>query len=77
MRGQRAFPMTQAASTTDAAYNGRRDYAPIELYLKRPGGRLEYVGLTKWAKSLREARERFAIERGFAASDLTASYKAR
>lgn len=55
-------------------YGDKRDYRKINIYLKRPGNCTDYVGSTTWARNCREARERYGMANGFAASDLTAFY---
>jgi hypothetical protein len=58
-------------------YGDKRDYKPIEIYIKRPGGLLEYVATTTWARDRKEARERYAFANNLAASDLYACYKSK
>jgi hypothetical protein len=59
------------------AYGDKRDYRKIDIFLRRPGCVLDYVGSTTWAKNCREARERYAVAHGQAASDLLAYYDKR
>ncbi len=56
------------------AYGDKRDYRKIDIFLKRPGGAFKYLASTTRAKTCREARERYAIANGQAASDLAANY---
>lgn len=55
-------------------YGDKRNYRKIDIYLKRPGGRRDYLASTTWARNCREARERYAMAHSFAASDLVAHY---
>jgi hypothetical protein len=52
----------------------RTNYKKIDIYLKHPGALATYVASTTWACNLKVARERYAAERGHAASDLIAVY---
>jgi len=61
---------------TRADYGQRRDYAKIDIYLRRPHphGPM-YVASTTWARSLKEAREQYALDKQHAAaSDYRAVY---
>ncbi len=58
-------------------YGDKRDYKPIEIYIKRQGGTMKYVATTTWAKNRKEARKRYAIANNLAASDLYACYKSK
>lgn len=51
-----------------------KTYKKIDIYLKKPGGALDYLTSTNASKTCKEARERYAISFGYAASDLAARY---
>ena len=53
---------------------GFKTYKKIDIYLKRPSGVLDYLASTNARKTCREAREKYAIAFGYAASDLVARY---
>jgi hypothetical protein len=66
--------MQQTQQPTRAPRVGFRVYRKIDIYLKRPGGMLDYLCSTNAARTLREARESYAAGYGAAASDLVAYY---
>jgi hypothetical protein len=53
---------------------GFKTYKKIDIYLKRPGGVLDYLASTNARKTCKEAREKYAVMFGYAASDLVAKY---
>lgn len=54
-------------------YGDKRDYRKIDLYRKCAAG-WDYVASTTWARSCKEARERYAAATGCALDSLRAYY---
>lgn len=59
------------------AYGDKRDYPKIDIYVRRsPGGReFDWIGVTTWAATCREAREQYAERNGIDVKNVRAFFR--
>lgn len=55
-------------------YGDKRDFPKIDLYTRQPEG-FVYVACTTWARTCREARERYAAGCAVPLADVKASFR--
>lgn len=59
------------------SYGNKRDYPKIDMSVRGDNGEWRYAASTTWAKTCKEAKERFAAVRGIQVKDVRAHFDRR